>query len=218
MTKFEDLLKETLSSQSTDIVDTNSEDVKLQNDTITTIIEQIAQKYKITETLALKGIFLLFLKGAANKNTPFSLKVTVLNEEGQKIQMAKDVLFYEYQFITKNTYLRRFAKTIATEISKFAELNKLDGDLARKINTNLLVKNDKTLDIIERAWCSSFNYNNPDIYEYPQLERIPTLLAQDLLTTRQPTTTSPRKTQKKSSARTKGPGKKNKGGQKKKGK
>jgi hypothetical protein len=46
--------------------------------------------------------------------------------------MTKEDLLNSYKHVTNNSYLRRLAESLATEISEYAEKNKLDGDL---INT-----------------------------------------------------------------------------------
>mmetsp|Transcript_9508 Transcript_9508/g.27195 ORF Transcript_9508/g.27195 Transcript_9508/m.27195 type:complete len:216 (-) Transcript_9508:3072-3719(-) len=213
--------KKTLSELNKDIIKEKSNDVikpqtiNLSEETILTIIEGTATKFEISNELALKGIYLLLLRGAANKNTPLNLKVTLLREDGTEVYIRKENILYEYRFATGNNFIRRLAETLATDISKFAEKNELNGDLSQKMNNSLLRRGETPLSLKERAWCNSFNQNNTTLEKETGLKRLPSLLAINLFEKSQKENsprspkTAPKKTRK---------ARKNKGGQTKKGK
>jgi hypothetical protein len=201
---------------SDDIVKTKPNEIS--SEMISDIVINIATKFKIPESTALKAIFILLLRGAANIPTPGNLKARILNTKGEEIIIRKDDLMYEYRFATGNNFLRRLADTMASEISQFAEKNELDGEIAQKINNLVLREGDAPLSLIERAWCSSFNQNNPDLSNNENTKRVAILLAKDLYERKN----DPKgfkakkiKSSPKPSPRSKGPGKRNKGGQKK---
>lgn len=120
-------------------------------------------------------IYLLFLKGAANRNSSGSLSASLVID-GEEVRMTKDDLLSAYQSITRNIYLRRLAEFLASNISKFAEANGYSGDIFPKVNA-LLNRNEPPLTPAERAWCSSFNQKNEDCYR--MFPRVATLLAME---------------------------------------
>jgi hypothetical protein len=56
--------------------------------------------------------------------SPNSLKVSVDRGEGNIKTMTKEDLLNSYKHVTNNSYLRRLAESLATEISTYAENNK----------------------------------------------------------------------------------------------
>lgn len=122
---------------------------------------------------------------------PDSLKVTVFDENKNSIDapQARGDLLYFYRSLTGNNFLRRLAECIADDISKFAEKNNLSGDLAQQIDRHLRGcepdesgKRPAKLTPKERAWCSSFNQENPTLDSDADLKvRLGNLLAQDLV-------------------------------------
>jgi len=123
--------------------------------------------YNVGTTLT----FLLFLKGAASKNTPNSLMVSITTREAT-ITATKGELLTSYFTVTKTEYLRRLAEYLATDISKFAEKYNKDGDLASQITLSL-PSEEQPLTASERAWCSSFNQRNATCRElFPRVAKL----------------------------------------------
>jgi hypothetical protein len=147
---------------------------------IVSVITSISLSLGLYRNEALEAIFLLFLLGASNKNTPNSLAVTVKDVEGIDVRVTKNDLLYHYKKVTGNLYLRRMAIHMADSISKFAVINKLEGDLSKQINRSLQAEG-QYLTQIEQAWCSSFNQGNPTLTTIEELKRLPGLLAKDYI-------------------------------------
>lgn len=198
----------------------------LEENQLEEIITRIATSFSIPNSLALEGIYLLLLGGCANLSCPLNYKITLLqkkeeNEDFTEIHIKKENLLYEYKQVMKNNHIRRLAESLATKISEYAEINNLNGDLAKKINTSLIRKGESPLTPKERAWCSSFNQNNMEIASKTKdYNRILHVLAIELFEIQQTTNLNPKPKPKPKtpSPRSKGPGKKNKGGQAKTGK
>jgi hypothetical protein len=153
-------------------------------DEISQIIQKMSDSLGLLEETCLQAIYLLLLKGASNKGTPNGMTIEILDGENNTVLVKKGDLLYFYKLVTGNLYLRRLAVTMQNEISKFAEVNKLDGDLARQIDRSIRTQQDveKIIPLThkERAWCSSFNQDNPYIDENQDLKRLSILLTRDL--------------------------------------
>jgi uncharacterized protein YeeX (DUF496 family) len=142
-----------------------------------------AEVAKVLETLAVKfdmevhdvaiAVALLFLNGAASSNTPLTLHVDV-----NKTYIAKRDLLDAYKLVTDNLYIRRLAEAMAEFIGKYAEKNKLKGELANAIETTLRAESGESLSPVEAAWCSSFSQQLPNLKELSS-ERLVKLLAAD---------------------------------------
>ena len=212
------------------ITKSKSENVKdfqsdvMEESQLEEIITRIATSFSIPNSLALEGIYLLLLGGCANLSWPLNYKITFLkkkeeNEDLTEIHIKKENLLNEYKQVMKNNHIRRLAESLATKISEYAEINNLNGDLAKKINTSLIRKGESPLTPKERAWCSSFNQNNMEIASKTKdYNRILRVLATELFEIQQTTNLNPKPKTKTPSPRPKGPGKTNKGGQAKTGK
>lgn len=140
------------------------------------IVKKLADTQGILPQSAWVAVCLLFGKGAANKGTPNSLDVTIL-DDNRMINIRKDDLLYVYKAVEKNLFLRRMAEALAPDIAKFFLTHGLEGDLAKKINTRLANKGQPPLNPIEKAWCSSFCQGDDGTYVVS--ERLPVLLAED---------------------------------------
>lgn len=146
---------------------------------IQNIINQLADTMGLDTHTAFIAIALLFLKGAANKGTPTTMSVAVM-ESSNQTEVSKSDLIYVYRKNFKNIHIRRLAESMAVLISRYAEAQGLSGDLAKKINISLLKKKEATLTRKEAAWCSSFCQSNPKVEEVS--ERLAGLLSEDYLT------------------------------------
>ncbi len=129
------------------------------------------------------GMNSLILRGAANARTPSSLSVTIsdLNTEtgeSRELTFTKGNLNKAIAKVCKNKTIRRLAEEHASEISKFAEENKLQGDLAVQLNNIRLADGESPLTPKQKAWASSFNQNNPEL-ETGDLLLVAQLLAKD---------------------------------------
>lgn len=142
-------------------------------------IRKVADSFGIPEKTAFTGTALLLLKGAANKGAPPTMSVDLLSPEGTPISLTKYDLQCACQVACKNKFLRRIAKGLAKEIGYFAEKNKLNGDLAIKLNNNLVAAGEPPLTTKEKAWASSFCQNLANLESLSGGNRVPTLLAQD---------------------------------------
>lgn len=151
---------------------------RIPPDTVGEIIAQIAANLNIQPVTAMIGIFLLFLKGAANANAPNSMEVKLLDSQGLTISLSKLELLATYKRIAGNNFLRRLAEALACEISQYAENHNLKGELANKLNTKILSEGGVPLNSKEMAWASSFCQGIPNLSELSS-DRLPGLLAQD---------------------------------------
>jgi hypothetical protein len=114
-----------------------------------------------------KLTYMIFLKGGANKGAPTSLSATIIHENKEYTLTKKEILIC-YKSKIGDSYIRRLAECLATLISEFAERRNLQGDLARQISRELKIEEQLTPN--EKAWCSSFNQNNPECQKrYPRL-------------------------------------------------
>jgi hypothetical protein len=148
---------------------------QIKDDQVEKIIEILSNNFQLKKSTILTGIFLLFLKGAANQGTPISLSV-----ELNGISFSKRDLINAYTLVTGNNHIRRLAEKLAVPIGQFAEKNGLHGELSQRINRELLTQTDNTesLSLQEMAWCSSFSQNIPNLKELSS-ERLQKLLALD---------------------------------------
>lgn len=146
----------------------------LTSQEIDAIIKRIAREIAIPEKEALAGIMLLMLKGAASSGTPQTLSIDL--RDGKTL--TKKNITAAYLTETGNSYLRRLAEGLATQIGEFAEHFGLQGELSQRINTMLKAETGETLTPKEVAWCSSFSQNVPDLANRSS-ERLVKLLAED---------------------------------------
>jgi hypothetical protein len=144
------------------------------------IIKSLNTKYtSLEEKYILVAIILLFLKGVSSNNTPETLAVEV-----KGVTITKRDLKIAIQQILNHGYIRRVAESIAVQIGTYAELNGLDGELAKRIDKiiaeNNYVKgtNELPLTTKERAWCSSFSQGLSNLEQYTT-ERVVKYLAID---------------------------------------
>lgn len=168
-----DIYEEVLNMEVTEMAPKFLRDVISQQE-IDRIVDMVAQELKVPNPVALMGIFLLFLKGAANSGAPLNLSIELVN--GVIIQ--KKTLLSAYKYVMDNEYLRRLAETLATKIGKFAEKQNLRGELANSIDIILRAENGENLTPKEAAWCSSFSQSIPNLAELSS-ERLTKLLAED---------------------------------------
>lgn len=146
---------------------------------IQVFIKKVSDSFGIPSPTAFTGIALLFLKGAANKGAPPTMSVDLLTPEKTPISLTKYDLQCACQVACKNKFLRRVAKGLAKEIGFFAESKNLNGDLAIKLNNNLVAEGEPPLTSKEKAWASSFSQTLPNLEKLSGSNRVPTLLAQD---------------------------------------
>lgn len=173
---FKDILGQALNNPKEEIISEKKELVTVEQAKL--IIRKLANTFCITEANAFAAMCALFLKGAANKGTPAILSVDVKTEDGSYTTITKYDLTIACKAATKHTFLRRVAEAMALEIGMYAEKANYNGDLAIKLNNELVANNQPPLSTKEKAWASSFNQNLPKLEEYAG-ERIPSLLAQD---------------------------------------
>jgi hypothetical protein len=173
MENLTEIIEEAMKLNMNDIAP-NFKKGKMTDEEVNRIINMISQELKISKSRLLVGIFLLFLKGAANVGTPATMSV----ELGDNKTLTKKILLNAYQYVTQNTFLRRLAEHLAPAIGKFAEDNKLMGELANRINNKHKADTGDSLDPKELAYCSSFSQSIPNLEEITS-KRLTQLLAED---------------------------------------
>lgn len=141
-------------------------------------IKTVANTHGLTDAQAFVAITLLVLKGACNSAAPKQMSVDISVDDGATVNITKYDIEYACHLVTGNTFLRRFAQAMAPQISHYAELNNLNGDLAIRLNNLALAKGGPPLNSKEKAWASSFCQNLPDLASHTG-DRLPTLLAED---------------------------------------
>jgi hypothetical protein len=77
------------------------------------IAEIIAVSFDMPSNYAFIAIILLFLNGAANVFSPLSMTIEILGPDKRLRTIMKKDLIYAYESVTKNTYLRRLAESMA---------------------------------------------------------------------------------------------------------
>lgn len=163
MNNLDDLLKELKTEKLEDIAPNFKQD-KVSDEELEKIITIIATKFGIQRKYALVAFILLFLKGAASNNKLDDLSVEI---KGTRIS-KKDIKMATQQ-ILNNINLRKIAESLAIQIGKYAEENGLSGDLANRIDKLIEEEHfviQPPLSPKERAWCSSFSRNIPDLDRY----------------------------------------------------
>jgi len=139
--------------------------------------QQLGKIKNCSSTDASIGFALLSLKGATNANAPEKMTTTFKNSQGISTTITKGDLIYACQNSLGHKFLRKIAEKYATQISKFATKNRLDGDLAIRLNNIAKLEDMHPLDTTERAWANSFNQGNKECdSEFPRVSK---LLAMD---------------------------------------
>lgn len=146
----------------------------LNQEEIDRIIYRIASDIGVSEGIALAGTILLMLKGAASSGTPQTMSVDLVGGK----TLAKKNITGAYVTVTGNSFIRRLAESLAIQIGEFAERHGLEGELSQRIGTVLKAETGELLTYKEKAWCSSFSQNIPDLPQRSS-ERLAKLLAAD---------------------------------------
>lgn len=100
----------------------------------------------------------------------------IVNENAETIQITKYEIEYACHYVTGNKYLISFAyvhKHLRIRIK-----NKLNGDLAIRINNLVISKEQSPLTVKEKDWANSFCQNLLELSE-KDTERLSSLLAED---------------------------------------
>lgn len=178
MNDLNELLNEVKTEKLEDIAPSFKQNM-VSDDQLERIVSIVATKTGLPRKYVLVALILLFLKGAASNNTPDTLSVEV-----NGVNITKKDLRMAVQQILNNTYLRRVAEALAIQIGTYAEANGLSGELANRIDKVIAEsnyntgKNEAPLSSKERAWCSSFSQNIPNLQNYAT-ERLVKYLAID---------------------------------------
>lgn len=144
----------------------------ITNEEVNKIIKRLGDIFGLQPMTAFVAVAMLFLKGAANKGAPSQMRVDVLDHEGTVVTVQKHDVAQVYSAVTGNNFLRRLAEKLSTQISRFAEAHKLQGDLAQSIETALIAQEEEPLTLKEKAWASSFCQKNPLLsQEAPRVAR-----------------------------------------------
>lgn len=166
---FEEALKEKV-----EIFAPNYKKAKISDEQIIKIMECISKELDVPIQRVIAGTYLLFLQGAASASSPDSMSVPLTEEA----KLDKRTLVQTCLYITKHQYIRRIAEAKAAEIGRFAEINKLQGELAQRINNKYMAETGLTLSDKELAYCSSFSQSIPNLEEITS-SRLSKLLAED---------------------------------------
>jgi len=137
----------------------------ISEDEFNKFIKQLADAYGIPNHYALVGFTLLCLKGACNASAPDTMTVTIVDPDGNQVDVAKFELVYACRSATGHTFIRRMAEYAAIHIGEYAELNGLAGDLANKLNKMAIAKGEGPLTPKEKSWASSFSQTIPNLEE-----------------------------------------------------
>lgn len=155
----------------------NVNQTEIGKENVYAILNRLCTLYGLNETTAFIAVALLLLKGAANKGAPTTMFVQVTAIDGKLVDVTKQDLMQCYSAVTKNNFLRRLAETLSTEISKFAEVKGLKGDLHLAANNYYVAKGEPPLNAKERAWANSFCQTNEAVET--EAPRIAKFLAQN---------------------------------------
>lgn len=175
----------------------------MEKENVEKILQRLANYKYLTPTATFIAVALLFLKGAANKAAPDSMYVEVKAKDDTMIKVTKGDLFTYYKEITGNRFLRRMAEYLAPDIAAMAERNGLQGELAPKLETDLIDLGDETpLTPKEKAWANSFcqGVEGLERLASPRLKKLLYLDYQQRFGSKRPT---PVKTKEKGPAKTK---------------
>jgi len=91
----------------------NKLDTKITQSQVGQIVFDLSKRLSVPSASVFTLIYFLFLKGAANKGAPDSLKTSIIYN-GDKVDLTKKQLMYSYKFFTNNQHLRRLAEYLAT--------------------------------------------------------------------------------------------------------
>nr|YP_010700506.1 putative group II intron reverse transcriptase/maturase mat2 [Strombomonas costata]WCH63589.1 putative group II intron reverse transcriptase/maturase mat2 [Strombomonas costata] len=172
-TKLNSLLNETLSENLEEVAPNFRKSI-MTEEQIENIITTLSVALKIDEKTAMIGSMLLFLQGAASSGTPMNMSIHL--KDGKVIE--KRNLVNACMSVTGHQYIRRMAEAMAPQIGLFANKNKLNGELAARINNKLRAETGNNLTELEMAYCSSFSQSIPNLEEIAS-ERLAKLLAED---------------------------------------
>ncbi len=161
---------------------------KLSNEEINTLCEKIANLFGIANETAMAGICELIRRGAANAGTPTTFTVDLTcPQEKIAISISKYHIILILDRLEKKPTIRQLAETLSLTIVKSGLANAKknpgidqSGDLARRINTKLLIQKEKPLTSEEKVGCASYAQRIPNLDELCGSERLTSLLATDL--------------------------------------
>lgn len=101
------------------IVNNDKQEAMIGKTEVLCIFAILQENFTISLSETMTLVFLLFLKGAANKGAPDKLGADIIDSLGNKVTMRKeDLLTAYYKVVTRNLHLRRLAEFLATPISK----------------------------------------------------------------------------------------------------
>lgn len=185
-------------------VTTSASSTNLSSQEVNKVIKRLGDLFGIDSVRAFVAVALLFLKGAANKGAPSQMQVDIIDHEGTSVSIQKHDVVSVYTAVTGNMFIRRLAETLSTQISRYAETNYLQGDLASSIETTIISSEEEPLTLKEKAWASSFCQKNPLlISEAPRIAKYLAIDYQKRFSKRKKTETAKgtAKTQAKTSAK-----------------
>ena len=161
-----------------ELIAPNIKKEKMSREEAEAVIDCLADSHGIPRSQAFVAIALIALKGGSNKGAPETMSVDVLDSENKVVTVQKYDIIYAIHAKCKHKFIRRLSEALALEISLFAKKHNLTGDLATKLNNNLVKEEKEPLSPTEKAFASSFCQSLPDLVKHAG-ERIPTLLAKD---------------------------------------
>lgn len=190
---------------------TNLNNNKITREEAGAVVKQLSDTMGLSLGQGFACTALLLLKGASNKGAPNTLSVSITDTDGKIVDVTKHDLSYACKRTLGHEFLRRLAECLGSDISKYAEQNGLNGDLAITINNTAIAQGDPPLNNKERAWASSFNQFNNSL-DTEASPRLATLMAQDYskrFTKKKTPSSSPKPTPKEGSKKNKASQKKN---------
>lgn len=147
---------------------------KISDEEIIKIMRLISENLNVPISRVIVGTYWLFLQGAASSGAPGTMSVPI----SENVKLDKKTLMDTCYYVTNNYFIRRIAEAKAADIGKFAEINKLQGELAQRINNKHQAQTGSSLSDKELAYCSSFSQSIPNLSEITS-PRLAQLLADD---------------------------------------
>lgn len=129
----------------------------MERETCMKVLTTLEQKKNLNGdiNLAMALITGVVQNGGSNRNAGTNISFSIDNKSLNASELQNII-----QTTEKNATTRQFCRTMADEIQEFAEMLKIEGDLAKQMRINYPKMSDE-----ESIWCSNFQTTNPNCPE-----------------------------------------------------
>lgn len=154
---------------------------------VSLILDRLSKNKDIQPATATRAVAALFRKGAANAGASSSISVDIsCKETGTVIEVQKYDIEMAMNVVVGHRVVRKLAEAMAYDIItgdliavKADPLQNRRGDLAAKINRQLLARKEQPLTRAEEICCATYAQWLPNLNELASSTRLKALLEQD---------------------------------------